>query len=172
MIKTLSILFFAITSLNSISQNLTVDELLKLRQSEIGYVEEYLTSKGWSFLEAKEPTDERMGNATFTYKKNDYDDTAQSFLNFLYSSYSLRKRITIQVNKVEAYNSYISRIKSLGCKLVNSKIKEGDIVKIYRGPSTTFQITTSTVTNDFNSRKTVYHFLICDNDDYIENFLE
>lgn len=155
-----------------LSQNLTIDELLKLRKNEIGYVEEYLTGKNWSFLEANEPSEENMGSATFAYKKNNYDETAQSFLHFFYSGSSDRKRIGIQVNKVESYNTYVARVKSLGCKLVDSKIKDGEIIKIYMGPTTTFKISTTTVKNDFDSRKTVYYLFIIDNDDYLFNFSE
>jgi len=168
----LLLLIILVFSNKSLAQNLSLDEILKLRKNDIGYVEEYLTNKGWNFLEAKEPSEEEMGSATFTYKKSDFDNTAQSFLYFMYSGHSERKRIGIQVNKVDVYNTYISRIKSFGCTLTDSKVVGSDIVKIYVGETTTFKITTTTVTNDFNSKKTIYHFLICDNIDYLMNFTE
>jgi len=168
--KLLFLLLFVLP-FDSLSQNLSIDELIKLRKNDIGYVEEYLTGKGWSFLEASEPSSETLGSATFAYKKNNYDETAQSFINFLYSDFG-RRRIGIQVNKVESYNAYVTRIKALGCKLVDSKIKDGEIIKIYMGPTTTFKISTSTVKNDFDSRKTIYYVFIIDNDDYQLNFSE
>jgi hypothetical protein len=124
-------LILIILSTVCFSQNITLDEVLKLRKNEIGYVEEYLTGKGWDFLEAKEPTEDNMGTATFAYKKSNYDDAAQSFLYFIYSGYSDRKRIGLQINKVEIYNSYLSRLKNLGCLLIDSKIKDGEIIKVY-----------------------------------------
>jgi hypothetical protein len=165
-------LFLTLIGTICYSQNITLDDVLKLRKNDIGYVEEYLTGKGWTFLEAKEPTDEDMGTATFAYKKSEFDDTAQSFLYFMYSGFSERRRLALQINRVETYNAYLSRVKSLGCNLVESKISDGDIVKIYRGQTTTIQITTSTVKNDFDSKKTVYNFFICENEDYIRNFQE
>jgi hypothetical protein len=148
------------------SQNISLDEVVKLRKNDIGHVEEYLTAKDWSFLEASEPTFETMGSATFTYKKDNYSDAAQSFLTFIYSGYSETRRIGIQINKADVYNTYLARIKALGCKLIDSKIEEGNIIKIYRGQTTTFKITTATVTGDFDAKKTTYYILLFDNEDY------
>ena len=62
----LLLLIILVFSNKSLAQNLSLDEILKLRKNDIGYVEEYLTNKGWNFLEAKEPSEEEMGSATFT----------------------------------------------------------------------------------------------------------
>jgi hypothetical protein len=154
------------------SQNLTLNQLLELKKKDIGNAEEYLTERGWEFFNAEEPTFDTMGKALFTYNKNEMSERAESFLTFLYSEYSERTRISIQINKKMKYTEYINSIKSFGCKLISSKIKDGEIVKIYRGATTTFKITSSTSTNFFNEATAVWHLFIVSNDDFDLNFGE
>jgi hypothetical protein len=168
--KNLLLVLSSLIAFGAYSQNLTVDNLLKLRKSEIGYVEEFLTSKGWSFTRAEEPTDDNMGTATFAYNKNNYNDNAECFLTFLYSHSIERKRVGIQIINSQVYNSYLSEIKRLGCKLIDSKVEDNAIIKVYRGQTTTFKITTSTLKNEFEGTNTFYYILICDNIDYAFNF--
>ena len=155
-----------LNSLEVLAQNISIDDIIKLRKNDIGFVEEFLTERGWSFLEASEPTIETMGSATFAYKKDNYSDAAQSFLTFIYSGYSDTRRIGVQINKSDIYNTYLARVKSFGCKLIDSKIEEGNIIKIYRGQTTTFKITTTTVKGDFDSKRSTYYILLYDNLDY------
>ena len=159
-----------ISSVNIFAQNLTLNQLLELKKKDIGNAEEYLTEKGWEFFKADEPTFDTMGQATFTYNKNEMSKRAESFLTFLYSEFSERTRISIQINKKTKYTEYINSIKSLGCKLISSKIEAGDIIKIYRGATTTFKITSSTSTNFYNESTAVWHLFIISNEDYDLNF--
>lgn len=153
-------------------QNLTLDELLGLRKKDLATVEEKLTLKGWSFIRGNEPEYGSLGEAAFAYNKSSYGDKAEAFIRYLYSDSKDRKRIDVQISKKDKYNLYLARIKSLGCKLINSKISDGNIKKTYQGATTTFILTISTQQDDFQSTKTVYHILIIDNTDYRINFDE
>lgn len=161
---------FLLISNNVLSQNLTLAQILEIKKKDLGNAEEYLTSKGWEFLDAAEPTDGQLGKATFTYNKSDSSDLAESFLTYLYSSYTGNTRINIQVNKKIKYNEYINTIKSYGCKLIDSKIEEGKIVKIYRGATTTFQVTSSTSSNIYNEESAIWFIFIVSNEDYDLNW--
>lgn len=165
----LAVLLF---SNNFIAQNLTLTQILEVKKKDLGNAEEYLTAKGWEFLEAEEPTDVKLGNATFTYNKSDMSSRAESFLTFFYKRYSDKTRISIQVNKKIKYNEYINSIKSYGCKLINSKVEEGKIVKIYRGSTTTFEIKSSTSSNFYNEETAVWKIFIVSNEDYDLNWGE
>ncbi len=154
------------------SQNLTLDEASSLRTKSIGEVEETLTSKNWTLLNAEAPKDGKDGLINFAFSKNSYDDKALAFLWLIYSETTTVKRVEIQINKKEFYDKYIARIKSLGCKLITSKVKDGEIVKVYRGKSTTFEVTVTTNKELDSETKTVYYLYITSNSDYIKNFKE
>jgi hypothetical protein len=152
---------------NCEAQNLTLDQVLNLRTKSLSYIDEYLTVKKWSMLSAEEPKDDNLGNISFAYNKGIYDDKAESFINYYYSSISnLYNRISIQVNKVSNYNIYIARIKALGYKLQKSFIEDGDLVKVYQSSNTTIKVSTSTQNDDFISTKTSYTFSILNTLDY------
>jgi hypothetical protein len=71
------------------------------------------------------------------------------------------------------YNAYLARIKSYGCKLINSSISDGRIKKVYQGATTTFMVSVETQKEKYSSStKTTYQILIMDNSDYVINFSE
>lgn len=157
---------------NLYSQNLTLDQIISLRKKSFNDVEEYLTSKNWSFLSGEESsTDEKMGNAIFAYNKQDFGDNAEAFFKFIYDNSEKEElcshRILMQFSNKLQYNNYLNRIKSLGCKLIKSKIEDGDIIKVYQGATTTFQIKVHVYKDEFETSKTIYYFFITSNLDYM-----
>ena len=94
------------------AQNLTLSQILEIKKKDLGNAEEYLTSKGWEFLNASEPTDSHLGEATFTYNKSESSDLAESFLTYFYSDYLGITRINFQVNTKIKYDEYLNTIKS------------------------------------------------------------
>lgn len=155
---------------NVLAQNITLDELISLRKKNLVNVEEYLSSKKWNYLRAENPTPENLGKVVFSYDKNNFNDEAQSFINYYYSEETNRKRIGIQLTKTEKYNDFITKIKSFGCKVIDSRIEENQIVKVYQGSTITFEVRVTTQKNDFNSTNTSYLVFIFENDDYNINF--
>lgn len=154
------------------SQNLKLSEIVSLRLKSIAEVEETLTSKSWTLLEAKQPADGNLGNMTFAFNKSDFDDKAESFFKYMYSEITDTRRVNIQINKKSFYDSYMAQIKLLGCSLVKSKIVDDQIVKVYKGKTTTFEITITTTKDNLSETKTTYYFFITDNEDYTMNFTE
>lgn len=163
-ISTIILLFICVFNVHS--QNLTLAEILEVKKKDLGNAEEYLTAKSWEFLDADEPTDETLGTARFTYNKSYMPDFAESVLTFFYSSDSNKTRINIQVNKKNKYIEYLNSIKGYGCKLITSKVEDGKIVKIYRGATTTFEVSSSITTNLHNEKIVVWQIFILSNDDY------
>jgi hypothetical protein len=127
--RILYFLIFALCTISCYSQNLTLDEILTLRKKDLAGVEEYLSMKGWSFVSSKEGSDESLGNADFAYNKGSFNNKAEAFLIYLFSKSSEYKRITLQISKKEKYTSYLTRVKSFGCKLIDSEINDGSIKK-------------------------------------------
>ena len=165
---------FTFLFLNNIlfAQNLSLAQLLEVKKKELGNAEEYLTAKNWEFIKANEPEENKLGSATFTYNKDDMSNRAESFLTYLYSDNSTFTRISIQINQKSKYNEYINSIKAYGCKLILSKVEDGNIIKIYRGNTTTFRVTSSTSTNFFNESTAAWNLFIISNDDYEINLAE
>ncbi|HAD80414.1 MAG TPA: hypothetical protein DCF99_15000 [Flavobacteriaceae bacterium] len=155
-------------SISIFSQNITLGELLSLRKKDVAEVDEYLTLKRWSFIEAEEPGD-KLGNITYAYGKNIYSDEALSFINYYYSDYSTTKRISIQIHKASILNSYVNQIKAWGGRLYDSYVENGSITKIYRGSTMTYKVVTDTQSNGFGGTNTLHYFVIYTNDDYDRN---
>jgi hypothetical protein len=172
--KTKKIVLFLLLltcSYTGFTQNLTFDEVLSLRKKSFSSFEEYLNIKGWSFFNANEPEGvSKFGSVTFAYDKSYYDDKAESFINYYYSDYH-ENRLSIQVVRKDIYMKYQSRIKSLGMRLINSEIKDGDLVKIYQGKTTTVKLSISSQQEDYSaSSKTSYWFSILTNMDYDSSY--
>lgn len=154
-------------SITSNSQNLTVEEILSLRKKDIANVEEHLTAKGWMFLSSEEGKDGDLNYADFAYNKSTYNDNADSFLSYFYSETSAITRIKLQIHSPAKYNAYLARIKSFGCKLIDSNVSESLIEKVYQGATTTFRITIETKKSEYESSSyTSYRILIMANSDY------
>ena len=70
------------------------------------------------------------------------------------------------MNNKTKYNEYIAAIKNYRCELIDSKISDGQIEKIYRGASTTFIVISSTGTSFYNKDTAVWRFVILPNSTY------
>lgn len=167
---TIVTLFICLSCISITAQNLTLAQILEIKKKDLGNAEEYLTARGWEFSEAEEPVSGKFGSITFTYNKSETSSTAESFFTYLFNNYSDDTRLSIQVNKKSKYAEYINSIKGYGCNLISSWVEGGNIVKIYRGKTTTFRITSGTSENFFNEETAIWHIFILSNEDYDLNF--
>lgn len=161
-------MLITIISYTSFSQNVTLDELLNLRKENLATVEEKLTNKGWDYSSGTESESDVLEHATFTYKKSFDGNKAESLI--VYISDENWQRISVHISNKVIYNSYLVRIKSLGCKLIKSKISNGAIEKVYQGKTMIFEITISNEVNDNGSTTAVYNIFMLEYADYKNNF--
>jgi beta-lactam-binding protein with PASTA domain len=159
-------LLISIVSISISAQNLTMAQILEVKKKDLGNAEEYLTARGWEFSEAEEPSFSKFGSVTFTYNKSETSSRAESFFTYLFSSHSDVTRVSIQVIKKSKYTEYINAIKGFGCGLISSKVEDGNIVKVYRGKTTTFKVISGTSENFFNEETAIWHLIIFSNEDY------
>jgi len=164
--KILLLLLVFMANVTLFAQNLTLAQLIEIKKKDLGNAEEYLTAKGWEFMEADAPTEEKYGQATFSYNKSVTSTTAESFLTYYYFNMPKMTWISIQISKINKYNEYINTLKSNGCKLISSEVKEGKILKVYRGETYTFLVETGKSTNLFDQETAVWHLYVLSNDDY------
>ncbi|HQW11554.1 MAG TPA: hypothetical protein PK076_00970 [Saprospiraceae bacterium] len=149
----------------SFSQNLKMSEILEIRGKDIGQIEEYLTAKKWNFIGSEK------NNINFSYNQEIYGSKAESFLKvYFISDNSSLNWLSIQIHKKEKYIEYLNDIKSFGCKLIKSEIKEGNLVKTYKGKTLIFEITVSDNKNSFSNVKSFYDIFVLPIGEYEQYF--
>ena len=164
-------LLLILISIVSQAQNLSMSELLSLFGKNVSYVEEFLTEKGWRFRNTHTfPESHNIAFISFDYGRAIYDsDRAISFLDCSFSYSSLTVVVlSIQVNNNEDYLEYMKAIKGYGCKLISSNYTGDGLMKVYKGNTKTFLITTATMKDKDDLDKIVnyWHFLIMSNKTY------
>lgn len=158
------VLLLAILNLVTISlsaQNLTLAQILEVKNKSLANTETYLTAKGWGFSEAKEAGADNFGVTVYKYKKSDAIDNAESFLYFIHNEQSNITRISVHISKQSKYTEYFNAIKG-SCNLISSKVKEGATVEIYRNATTTFKI----ISNTAGPKVAKWILMIYSNDDF------
>ena len=168
--KNIILILILIFTNTLISQNLTFEQVLNLQKKDIIGVEEYLSSKDWSLLNADKEAEGSLATVTFAYKKQDISDKAESFIYYIYSE--KRKRLNIQMHTKDKYNLFLNTVKASGYKPIANKIEENNIEKVYQNKTNTVIISVSTSKNYSYSTNTIYSFFILSNDDYEINFQE
>ena len=96
------------------------------------------------------------------YDEIEYDYSISS----IYREKTTLYTIMIQIHNPQKYNSFLNRIKSFGCKLIDSSMDGGDIRKVYRGATTTFVVIVGTQEGDYSSTQTIYTISIMSNESY------
>lgn len=166
----ITFLFAIICSIVTFGQNISLDELISLSQKNVVNVEEYLTNKQWKVLSIKQGEESKMNVITFSYNKSNYSDKAESFIKYLYSEEIGTRRINIQINNTSKYNVYLSSLKAKGVRLIDTKIENGSITKVYQGKTLTFMVSTDISSDYMGATSTSYNFFVLENSDYRINF--
>jgi len=162
MIKHFFTIVFIFFTNASFGQNLTLDQVIGLRTKSLGIVEEFLTSRNWEMITAEDESKELLGEVYFAYKKSTIDDKAESFIKFTYSTRdNFMNRVDIQINTLNKYKSFMTRLKALGYNLKYSKGKDGNIIKVYKGKGLAIEVLSKPHSSDFGT-STTYSFFICE----------
>lgn len=159
--------FFLYVGLSA--QNLSLNELIALRRMELADAENFLTNKGWHYKEGTAPDGEKLGVALFVYRpKSDYKQ-AESFIAYYYQEDGTR-RLSIQIHTQAKYLEYLAGVNKFAPSPLNTKIKEGSLVKIYVGSTTTFHFITTARNNGLGSTGSVWKLYLVENSDYESGF--
>lgn len=135
-----TILFICLTKLQS--QNISFNELLELKKSNLANVEEILTQKYWELIEATPPTDDKMGLLAFGYEVTSLNE-AESYVYYFFSSDEVEyTRLIVRFLSKRKYLEYLKEIKANNGKLISSLAEEGVLIKVYTNPKYRFKITT------------------------------
>lgn len=160
-----SLLFFSL----SFSQNLTINELISLREKHFTEVTEYLMNKNWEYGNENNPNGKTMGNISYSFDKQNSKSENVYFLSFYYLNNS-PNRLEFQTLQNEKYRLYIAQMKSLGLKKIYSKKEKNKSTEIYQGKKVSIKASIETEKDNDIGQKTYYFFLVLSNNDYIKNF--
>lgn len=163
----LTILLFVFVGLSA--QNLSLNELIALRKMDLDGVESFLTKKGWHYKTGESPEEGKLGMAHFVYGTAGDFDYAESFLTFYYPVYG-ENRIGIQIGKSQKATEYLEAIKRFAPSPINTKVENGNLIKIYAGATTTFEFTTTKTRNSFGDDLASWFLFIVENEDYETQF--
>jgi hypothetical protein len=142
--KTLIIFAIFLSLTKVFSQNLSIKEIVYLREQGFTNIEDYLTDKNWKFEGGNEPKNYGMGNAEFSLNKNDINKKGDASITLMYNNSEnesvCHHSFTLEFPKEDAYKNYISEIKASGYKLINSKMNGHDIKKVFQDSKTTIMV--------------------------------
>ncbi|GHC52675.1 hypothetical protein [Ulvibacter litoralis] len=147
------------------SQNLTVNQLLELSESNLAEVQEKLTADKWYFFHGRDASERRFGDVKFVYDTPDLNNPgngAKYFLYYYYSDFEKAKAVEISFRIKEAYDLYVKQIENLKFKLVSSTTEKGNILKVYKKGGFIIEVT---LPPNFDDGKS-YKFLFAEKSDY------
>lgn len=162
-------LFFVILSISIYSQAqlLTIDQIIACRTKSVSALEEYLTQRKWEFMKAEEETADSKGTITFSYLKNDFNNDGVAFITLYYQEdLPPLNRIIYEFADKRIYSTALARIKTLGGKLLSTKVTGDMLSKVYKVNKNVINVLTSTEKDDAEVLKTRYKFMVYDAQDY------
>lgn len=146
------------------SQNLTISDLLTIRQKSIISAEEFLSAKNWDLINSH--SNNGVLSLQFSYKKSVLSDLAESFLTLHSNDFNNDfNKVVIQINNNAKYNDYISSIKKIATNTSSANVVDGKLVKIYKNKNFTFIIWSGNSENFFKSLTPIWHIEILKNED-------
>ncbi len=155
--RILGILFCFFVAFQAYAQSFSPTEFTLLCNKSLGEVEEHLTANNWHFYQAKDATQNRLGNAKFAYDRPGFKlgDSADYLLFFHYSEAAKAQGIEILFKNKEVYKNFNEQMINLKYKLASSTIDNGSIIKVYKKGS---QIIEVTIPPNFNGMNGYRYF--------------
>ena len=139
-------------SFSTFAQNLKILDLTKLRTANIGETEDYLYSKNWTLADVKKISDE-IDEATFIYNKSKISERSESLLTISYvKNRPELNLLTFGIGTAQKKDIILGDLKVNGAVLINSKIEDGEIVKVFKNNSEIFKLYTIKLDNDNNEK--------------------
>lgn len=160
-------LLFLLNLAISFSQNISLSELVNLKDLDVGNAKKYLESKNWKTGAERKQTD-KYNQAIFFKDDIIPDSETQKLIFFIYSTdKDYPSRINAQLDKI-GFDLCISKMESLGFKFITSRIEEGMKIEIFQNKSKTIKASQSTD----KTNSDLFYIFILDNSDYFRNVHE
>lgn len=156
-------LFFILTFSCVFSQNLTLEEIVNLRNEQFKDVKKLLLNKNWEIMHEHYSNEYKFGDIRFAFDKNNIDKQMPTYITLYHESNEISKnRIEFSLLNKEKFDSYLAQLKTSDFKYVNSKLDVNYTTEIYKNATTTIEVQTMPVENYYGKQQTFYSFLIID----------
>lgn len=164
--KKIVFLFLILISVSIWGQNLTMKELIALREMSTTDTQSFLIKKGLVLEVFEEENKEEFGVMQFNYNKIEgYNPPNYSFIKYFSEKYSDDERITIMSLDQKKFEEYQIEVSKKYGDLIFSGNPEGIPTKVYQGEKLTFifEITSK------GNYKNIQNLSIYTNKDYNQN---
>ena len=127
---------------NSICQKLTLNDLTNIcNKSKWEEVNRILVSKGWEYYDSEKGDTYEYNTITWSYNRDNYSDKAQAWF-YLFTYEGFPNKISYSIFNQESYKFIENGISSSGFKLINSEIKDNEIISTYGNSKYTLDLST------------------------------
>lgn len=141
-LKLLMALFLVFAYHNSICQKLTLNDLTNIcSKSKWEEVNRILVSKGWEYYDSEKGDTYNYNTITWSYNRDRYNDKAQAWF-YLYTYEGFPNKIIYSIFNQDSYKLLENGISSNGFKLVDSEIKDNEIISTYGNSKYTLDLST------------------------------
>ena len=124
---------------STFAQNLKLDELLLFQKKSLGYIEDYLSRKGWELHRTSIDKTDYFGDLyanynaiTWSYNKNRWNDKAEAWF-YLYQYDNLDNAVTYQMGKERFAQLKTELQNSSAFKLIKTEAVDEGLETRYRG---------------------------------------
>lgn len=137
--KTIIAVLGILWATSTFAQNLKLDELLLFQKKSLGYIEDYLTRKGWELHRTSIDNFDYFGDLyanysaiTWSYNKNKWNDKAEAWF-YLYQYDNLDNAITYQMGKERFAQLKTELQNSSAFKLLKTEAVDEGLETRYKG---------------------------------------
>lgn len=130
------------------AQKLTLTDLTNLcSKKNWEDINQTLLAKKWTYYDSEKGSTYKYNTITWSFNKDYYSDKAQAWF-YLYTYEGYPNKISYSVFNKESYSIIQNSISSAGFKLVNSEIKDNQVISTYGNSLYTLEISTEKRTDD------------------------
>lgn len=157
-------LLFILASSVSFSQNVTLEEVIGLKNKNLLEVKNYLKDRNWEIMHEHFSKKLKFGDIRFSFDNENPDREIPLYLTFYHEANEMTKnRVEFEVTSKEKFDSYLTELKSSNFSLINSKTDVNQTVDTFKDEFTTIEVKTIPVENYYGKQVTFYKFYILDN---------
>ena len=153
-------LLVILISVQVLSQNPSLKEVIELTKMEHSKAKEHLTSNNWKILADRYSEEFKFGDMRFVNQKENHDQKNALYINFYFDSEQIaQNRIEFQTFQKDKFDSYLAELKQSDFKYISSNSDENQSSEIYKNELTTVEIKTL----PYDQEKVLYTFYIIEN---------
>jgi len=159
----LYLVLFCLLPVLGISQNLSIEELIRLQDKSYYNVKEILLGKKWIIIQEGGGKDFDFGDIRFAFDDEIGNRQNSFFISFYYYKTEPKKnKIEFEFPSYEIYLSHVAKLTQLGFEKTNTDEDVNQSWEIYQNYKLYIESVIRPVENYFGKQKTFYEWIITD----------